>query len=224
GRLQGEVDLGGAYRVSYWAGEQALEVEGRLLEARLRAEGPYLAGELTYPPAGDVRVDLPLPPLESRFRGRVFGEGYQVEGALEGAVGRITAKGRLLPLSGRLRLEGAALEDFAGRYAPYLKGVVSGELALEGTRAQGGLSGEAEVAGSRLPFLFAGAFGPGLVQGKGQLGQSPFQVALEGDRLDLSASFRGFPLHLLLMAVAGPLEGEAYWTGAVRLRLPLYYP
>ncbi|WP_019551412.1 translocation/assembly module TamB domain-containing protein [Thermus scotoductus] len=224
GRLQGEVDLGGAYRVSYWAGEQALEVEGRLLEARLRAEGPYLAGELTYPPAGDVRVDLPLPPLESRFRGRVFGEGYQVEGALEGAVGRITAKGRLLPLSGRLRLEGAALEDFAGRYAPYLKGVVSGELALEGTRAQGRLSGEAEVAGSRLPFLFAGAFGPGLVQGKGQLGQSPFQVALEGDRLDLSASFRGFPLHLLLMAVAGPLEGEAYWTGAVRLRLPLSHP
>ncbi|WP_281173168.1 translocation/assembly module TamB domain-containing protein [Thermus amyloliquefaciens] len=225
GRLEGEVGLQGAYRLRYQAGEQALGVEGRLLEARFWAEGPYLNGTLAYPPGGEVRVDLPLPPLESRFRGRVFGEGYQVEGVLEGSVGRVTAQGRLLPLGGRLRLERASLEEFLGRYAPYAKGMVSGELSLDrGGLAQGGLEGEVEVAGSRMPFRFTGALGPGLVQGEGRLGQSAFQVALRGDRLDLSASLRGFPLHLLLVAVAGPLEGEAYWTGAVRLRLPLSHP
>ncbi|MFN4072177.1 MAG: translocation/assembly module TamB domain-containing protein [Thermus sp.] len=224
GSLEGEVDLLGAYRLSYRAGEQGVELSGKLLQAHLEAQGPYLSGSLSYPPAGELRVDLPLPPLEGRFRGRVFGEGYQVEGVLEAAAGRIAARGSLLPLSGKLRLEGAPLEDLAGRYAPYLKGVVSGELSLEGTRARGRLEGEAEVAGSRLPLLFTGTLGPGLVQGEGRLGQSPFRVALEGERLDLTANLRGFPLHLLLMAVAGPLEGEAYWTGSVRLRLPLSHP
>ncbi|TFU27375.1 translocation/assembly module TamB domain-containing protein, partial [Thermus tengchongensis] len=224
GRLEGEVDLLGTYRLLYRAGEQVVELSGKLLQAHLEAQGPYLSGSLSYPPAGELRVDLPLPPLESRFRGRVFGEGYRVEGVLEGAVGRILAEGRLLPLEGGLRLERASLEDFLGRYAPYLKGEVSGELALKGGQAKAQLEGKAEVAGVQVPFLFAGTVGPGLVRGEGRFGQSPFWVDLGGDRLDLSASLRGFPLHLLLMAVAGPLEGEAYWTGAVRLRLPLSQP
>lgn len=224
GRLEGEVDLLGTCRLLYRAGEQVVELSGKLPQAHLEAQGPYLSGSLSYPPAGELRVDLPLPPLESRFRGRVFGEGYRVEGVLEGAVGRILAEGRLLPLEGGLRLERASLEDFLGRYAPYLKGEVSGELALKGGQAKAQLEGKAEVAGVQVPFLFAGTVGPGLVRGEGRFGQSPFRVDLGGDRLDLSASLRGFPLHLLLMAVAGPLEGEAYWTGGVRLRLPLSQP
>ncbi|WP_366732612.1 hypothetical protein, partial [Thermus scotoductus] len=207
----GEVDLGGAYRVSYWAGEQALEVEGRLLEARLRAEGPYLAGELTYPPAGDVRVDLPLPPLESRFRGRVFGEGYQVEGALEGAVGRITAKGRLLPLSGRLRLEGAALEDFAGRYAPYLKGVVSGELALEGTRAQGGLRGRRRWREAACPSFSRELLGLGWCRARGSLGKVPSKWPSRGIGWTFPLPSGAFPCISSSWRWRGPWRGRP-WT------------
>ncbi|WP_114312704.1 translocation/assembly module TamB domain-containing protein [Thermus caldifontis] len=224
GSLEGEVDLSGAYRLTYRAGEQVIRLSGKLLQARLEAQGPYLAGALSYPAAGELRVDLPLPPLESRFRGRVFGEGYGVEGVLEGSVGRITAKGKLLPLAGEVRLERANLEDFAGRYAPYLKGWVSGNLAIKGLEAQAQLEGEAGVSGTRLPLRFLGLLARGGVRGEGRLGESAFRVDLEGERLDLAASPRGFPLHLLLMAVAGPLEGEAYWTGAVRLRLPLSDP
>ncbi|MCV5830900.1 hypothetical protein OFN28_29975, partial [Escherichia coli] len=87
----------GAYRLDYRAGEQAVRLEGRLLSAELTATGPYLEGSLAYPPKGELRVDLPLPPLESRFQGRVLGEGYRVEGALTGGVGRVEAKGTLLP-------------------------------------------------------------------------------------------------------------------------------
>jgi hypothetical protein len=52
GSLLGEVDLQGAYRLDYRAGPQALTLTGRLLEARLVAEGPYLSGSLTYPAGG----------------------------------------------------------------------------------------------------------------------------------------------------------------------------
>ncbi|MCX7849784.1 translocation/assembly module TamB domain-containing protein, partial [Thermus sp.] len=224
GRLEGEVDLGGGYRATYRAGAQTLALTGRLLEARLWAEGPYLSGELAYPPGGELRLDLPLPPLESRFQGRVSGPGYGLEGVLEGGVGRVAVQGRLLPLEGELRLEEAALEDFLGRYAPYLKGRVSGRLVVAEGRLEGGLRGEVGVGETRLPLAFSGRLAPGALQGEGQLGPSPFRVDLQGGRLEVSASPRGFPLHLLLEAVAGPLEGEAYWTGAVRLRLPLGDP
>ncbi|WP_117236692.1 translocation/assembly module TamB domain-containing protein [Thermus sediminis] len=224
GRLEGEVDLGGAYRLGYRAGPQTLTLTGRLLEAALRAEGPYLAGELAHPPKGELRVDLPLPPLESRFGGRLYGEGYRVEGVLAGGVGRIGVRGRLLPLEGELTLEETALEDFLARYAPYLQGRVSGRVLVQEARAQGEVAGFVEVAGTRLPLGLKARLAPGGAEGEGQIGESPFAFALLGDRLDLSASPRAFPLHLLLSAVAGPLEGEAYWTGAVRLRLPLADP
>ncbi|WP_022798760.1 translocation/assembly module TamB domain-containing protein [Thermus islandicus] len=223
GRLEGEVDLQGGYRLGYRAGPQALTLTGRLGEAFLAAEGPYLSGRLAYPGGGDLAVDLPLPPLDSRFRGRIFG-AYRVEGLLEGGVGRIQVAGRLFPLEGELSLQEAALEDFLARYAPYLKGRVSGRLAFKGPRAEGSLFGRVEVAGTVLPLAFFGEAAPGRVRGEGRLGESGFRVDLEGERLELAASPRGFPLHLLLQAVAGPLEGEAYWTGQVHLRLPLADP
>ncbi|GGM91180.1 translocation/assembly module TamB [Thermus composti] len=221
GELAGWVGLDGAYRLDYRAGAQALSLEGRLLSARLLAQGPYLQGELTYPSGGSLALDLPLPPLEARFQGRIGGEGYRVEGVLAGGVGRVQVKGSLLPLKAELLLEEAALEDFAGRYAPYLKGRVSGRLLLEGMRAQGSLEGRIGVGEDVLPFAFTGRVGPGSLQGEGRLGESSFSVRLASRLLELRATPRGFPLHLLLAAVAGPLEGEAYWTGAVRLRLPL---
>ncbi|WP_040684292.1 translocation/assembly module TamB domain-containing protein [Thermus aquaticus] len=224
GSLEGEVDLQGAYRLDYRAGPQALTLTGRLLEARLVAEGPYLSGSLTYPAGGELKVDLPLAPLESRFGGRVHGEGYQVEGVLAGGVGRMGVKGRLLPLEGELTLEETALEDFLARYAPYLKGRVSGRLSLAAREAQGEVAGFVEVSGKRLPLSLKVSLAPGRAEGEGRIGESPFRLSLEGDRVDFSASPRAFPLHLLLAAVAGPLEGEAYWTGAARLRFPLSDP
>jgi hypothetical protein len=224
GSLLGEVDLQGAYRLDYRAGPQALTLTGRLSEARLVAEGPYLSGGLTYPAGGELEVDLPLAPLGSRFGGRVHGEGYRVEGVLAGGVGRMVVKGRLLPLEGELTLEETAVEDFLARYAPYLKGRVSGRLSVTAQEAQGEVAGFVEVSGKRLPLSLKVSLAPGRAEGEGQIGESPFRLSLEGDRVDLSASPRAFPLHLLLAAVAGPLEGEAYWTGAARLRFPLSDP
>jgi len=224
GSLVGEVDLQGAYRLDYRAGPQALTLTGRLLEARLVAEGPYLSGGLTYPAGGELEVDLPLAPLGSRFGGRVHGEGYRVEGVLAGGVGRMVVRGRLLPLEGELTLEETAVEDFLARYAPYLKGRVSGRLSVTAWEAQGEVAGFVEVSGKRLPLSLKVSLAPGRGEGEGRIGESPFRLGLEGDRVALSASPRAFPLHLLLAAVAGPLEGEAYWTGAARLRFPLSDP
>ncbi len=238
GTLEGEVGLDGGYRLDYRAGPQALALSGRLLEARLRAQGPYLQGELTYPEGGSLRVDLPLSPLESRLRARVGGAGYGVEGTLEGGVGLLVLSGRLLPLGGEVRLEKTPLEripylvPFLTRYTPHLRGVLSGRLALlpgpwgssPGQPLSLDLEGNLEVAGTPIPLRFRGAFGGGEGQGEGFLGATPFRVGLLGDRLDLRLSPRDFPLHLLLAAAAGPLEGEAFWTGEARLRLPLADP
>ena len=224
GALEGEVDLTGAYRLHYRAGPQTLNLTGRLQEAALVAEGPYLSGSLTYPAGGELRLDLPLPPLESRFLGQIQGDGYEVEGVLAGGVGQIGVRGRLLPLEGELTLEEASLEDFLARYAPYLKGRVSGRVLFREAMAQGEVAGFVEVAEKRLPLSLKARLAPGGVQGEGRIGESPFAWTLFGDRLDLFASPRAFPLHLLLGAVAGPLEGEAYWTGVLRLRLPLSDP
>ncbi|WP_413217523.1 translocation/assembly module TamB domain-containing protein [Thermus oshimai] len=226
GALEGRVDLAGGYRVHYRAGPQAVELSGRFLEAELKAEGPYLRGQLRYPGEGGgvLKVDLPLAPLGARFLGEVRdGPGFPVEGVLSGEVGRLQGQGTLLPLEGRLRLEDAALEDFLGRYAPYLKGRASGEVAFKGGRGEARLEGQVGVAGETLPFSLQGGFGP-RVEVSGVLGRTPLALALERGVLDLRADPRGFPLHLLLAAVAGPLEGQAYWTGALRLRLPLGDP
>ncbi|WP_337843782.1 translocation/assembly module TamB domain-containing protein, partial [Thermus sp.] len=225
GRLSGRVDLLGAYALRYQAGAQVLALSGRLLEAELRAEGPYLQGRLRYPGegTGSLEVNLPLPPLESHLRARVAGEGYRMEGVLEGEVGRLRLAGTLLPLEGALRLEEAALEDFLGRYAPYLKGRASGEVAFKGGKGEARLEGRVEVAGEALPFRLQGQLGP-RVELEGALGQTPLTLVLEGGVLDLRANPRGFPLHLPLAALAGPLEGQAYWTGMTHLRLPLKDP
>ncbi len=226
GALEGRVDLAGGYRVHYRAGPQAVELSGRFLEVELKAEGPYLRGHLRYPGEGGgvLKVDLPLAPLGARFLGEVRdGPGFPVEGVLSGEVGRLQGQGTLLPLEGRLRLEDAALEDFLGRYAPYLKGRASGEVAFKGGRGEARLEGQVGVAGETLPFSLQGGFGP-RVEVLGVLGRTPLALAWERGVLDLRADPRGFPLHLLLAAVAGPLEGQAYWTGALRLRLPLGDP
>jgi hypothetical protein len=52
GSLLGEVDLQGAYRLDYRAGPQALTLTGRLLEARLVAEGALPLGRPHLPGGG----------------------------------------------------------------------------------------------------------------------------------------------------------------------------
>ncbi len=225
GEAEGEVGLTGAYRVEYRAENQVLRLTGRLLEARLQAQGAHLQGELLYPQGGRLSLDLPLPPLGARLQGQVLGEeGYPFQGVLALDLGRVELKGRLQPFRGKAWLEGVALEDLLDRYAPYLRGQVTGEAQWEGLGVRFRLQGEARVGEEALGLSAQGAYAPGGGEAQGQLGETPFRLALREGVLDLEASPRGFPLHLLLAVLAGPLEGEAYWTGGVRLRLPLADP
>ena len=91
------------------------------LEAVLEAEGPYASGRLTYPAGGDLRVDLPLPPLEGRFRGRVTplaGERTLLEafGPLKATVS-VESFSQVNPLAAGALLEEARTLVFGGRRA-----------------------------------------------------------------------------------------------------------
>ncbi len=143
GRLEGEVGLAGTYRLRYRAGPQTLVLEGRLLEATLRAEGPYVEGLLRYPSSGDLSGALafhyPLP--GGGLRGRVdLARGaldLEGEGAWEGKVeGSFCLPPPLGPCPGlRVGLEGGLAYGevaFRGAYGYVAREGYLGEVAGEG--------------------------------------------------------------------------------------------
>jgi hypothetical protein len=117
-------------------------------------------------------------------------------------------KGRLLPLEGELTLEETALEDFLARYAPYLKGRVSGRMSLAAREAQGEVAGFVEVSGKRLPLSLKVSLAPGRGEGEGRIGESPFRLSLEGDRVALAGE--GFSGEVGLEGIALTLSGFRY--------------
>lgn len=224
-QLAGKVGLDLAYSLRLQTGEEAVEGVGRGGSFRLAFAGPYGKGVIAWPvrqeDPGSLALDLPLRTLESRLRLLLQSPGdLAFEAVLEGRVGRVEASGRLWPLEVKARLEEARLQDFAARYAPYLKGLASGELSYGKGQLSLDLKGEAQVGKVRLPFALAGGGRLGALRGEGQLGQSRFQLSYQGGVLEGRGRTQAFPLHALLGAVAGPLEGEAYWTGAFRFLLP----
>ena len=234
-QLTGKVGLDLAYSLRLQTGEEVVEGVGQGGSFRLSLSGPYGKGVIAWPVSskrqedtGSLALDLPLRPLESRLRlvlwPRPNTDGPQgdlaFEAVLEGGVGRVEASGRLWPLEVRARLEEARLEDFMARYAPYLKGIASGELFYRKDQLSLDLKGEAQVGKVQLPFALVGGGSLGALEGEGQLGGSRFQLSYQSGVLRGVGRTQAFPLHALLGAVAGPLEGEAYWTGAFRFLLP----
>ncbi len=218
--IVGKVGLDLAYSVRLKTGEEVVEALGQGGSLRLSLSGPYGKGRVAWPErTGGLELDLPLHPLESRLRLLLQGD-LGLEGVLEGGVGRVEVSGRLWPLDLRAQLAEARLENFLGRYAPYLRGFASGGLSYQGGRLSLDLRGEAQVGAVRLPFALAGGGGWGALEGEGQLGQSRFRLAYKDGVLEGAGRTQAFPLHALLAALTGPLKGEAYWTGAFRFRWP----
>ncbi|MGQ9735559.1 MAG: translocation/assembly module TamB domain-containing protein [Thermaceae bacterium] len=222
--LSGEAKLSLEYAVRFTTGEEKGELRGQGGQFSLSLEGPYGSGEMAWPEGrGAIRLALPLRPLESTLRLTLKGD-LSLEGDLEGGVGRVKVAGQLWPLGLEGWLEKAKLREFLARFLPHLDGTVSGRLALGSKGLEVDLGGEALAplpkGTVRLPFAFKGGGGGEAFSGEGRVGESAFQLRYGKGLLEGTMRAQVFPLHALFAAFVGPLEGEAYWTGALRFRLP----
>ncbi len=237
--LEGWLGLDGTWRFAYRADGVVLEGEGQRFEGRLRFESPWGSGSFRhgerwtgglelagFPLRGvdatatvSLRVEAGRLKGSGRVRGDLGEATFTVGGALDGYALREV---RLEANASGIQV--AALPRVA-RWLPHVAGRMDGTLTYAQGRWNGRLVGrEVRLAGEAVPLAasitWEGAEGTAEVQ----LGESRFTLILSGDALKLKGQLVRFPLHLALAAWAGPVEGQALWTGAVRLELPLTDP
>ncbi|AEB12087.1 protein of unknown function DUF490 [Marinithermus hydrothermalis DSM 14884] len=237
--LEGWLGLDGTWRFAYRADGVQLEGEGQRLEGRLRFESPWGNGSLQrdkrwtgalelaeFPIRGlgaTATVSLRVEDGRLKGSGRVRGElgeaTFTVGGVLDGYALR---EARLEADAAAIRVE--ALPGVA-RILPHVAGRMDGTLAYAQGRWSGRLvSREVRIAGEAVPLTMRFSWGGSEGTAEVQLGESRFTIGLTHGVLSVKGQWVRFPLHLALAAWAGPVEGQAFWTGAVRLELPLADP
>lgn len=254
GALEGQVGLDGVWRLAYSdTGErQRLRFEGRLLEGRLVAQGPWLEGQMGYAAGtwqGRLRAELPLEPLASRLQLDLEGkEVLEASGSLSGDLGRLRLEARLGRdgLEARAGFSDLALEEvpWVSARLPFIRGRATGLVEYAGGRLVFGASSPAlRVRGDDLALAsrLSGSWQNGSMQaelnlerpqGEGSLGQdglmgpqrTQLRLRLENNRLQGEVRAAAFPLHWLFSAWAGDLAGQAFWTGQARFNLDLINP
>ncbi|MCS7059485.1 MAG: translocation/assembly module TamB [Meiothermus sp.] len=253
GALEGQVGLDGAWRLVYSdAKEQRLQLEGRLLEARLLAQGPWLEGQMGYAAGawqGRLRAELPLEPLASRLQLELEGRGaLEASGNLSGDLGRLRLEARLAQagLEARAGFSDLALEEvpWISTRLPFIQGRVTGLIEYAGGRLVFGASSPAlRVKGDDLALAsrLSGSWEGGSMQaelslerplGEGSLGRDGIagsqrtwlRLRVQNHRLQGEARAVAFPLHWLFSTWAGDLAGQAFWTGQARFSLDLANP
>lgn len=233
--LSGRLGLDGQWSLSYQDSQQKqrLQAQGRWLEANLKAQGAYLQGTLAYAQQLQGRLDLEaaLPWFNGLLQGQVeaVSGGLQAKAQIQGDLGDIAvsaslgAEGPLLSASLQ-EVELQNLPWWRGRL-DYLRGRVSGNLDYrEGTWQALVTSPGVGVERDALPLELALAYRNGDFGGVFRLGDSQAVLGLAQGNLVAQARVSSFPLHWLLSAWAGPLEGEAYWTGRATFRYNLANP
>jgi hypothetical protein len=231
-------------------GEELLKLQGQGVEGGLKAQGRWIHGHLSYGGAeagwnGRLELDLPLDPISARLglelqaqrelwaRGSVTGAPGQIdlEASLgrEGPVAQATLKEVLIQ-------ELPLLSD----RVPFLRGRVTGRASYHPQRlelvlqSQGleisaeedpldveSLERKAHQERRGLPLKLAARYQGGGVEGEFELGDSHASVRRLGDELEVQVKAQAFPLHWLVSAWAGTLDGEATWTGEAKLRYNL---
>ncbi len=255
GLLNGQVGLDGTWRLLYRDEEQKqqIEAEGRLLEARLSARGPWLQGQMNFAGQGDwqgkLSLDFPLEPLASRLQLTLEGkETLTARGNLEGDLGRLDLEAGLARdgLRARAGFKDLALEDvpLINTRLPFITGRATGSLEYN----QGQLEFNLQSPGLRvrgddlgLATRAQGSLSNGLLRAdisfertanrvapgeNGVLGsnRTTAKLKLENGILSGEATAQSFPLHWLFSTWAGDLAGQAYWTGQTSFSLDTRNP
>lgn len=235
GRLEGQLTPNGQWSLQYRDPEakQTLAASGRWLDSRISLAGSYLRGELSYANdwKGQVNLEIPLPFSESLLQGVVAGGGgLFLRSNIKGAIGAVGLEASLTPQGTTLQavlqeVEVQTLPWWRGRL-DYLRGRVSGTLDYRANTWQGRLTspGLGVDGDPPLPLDLALAYRGQDLGGIFRLGDSQAVFGLANGNLAVQARVSSFPLHWLLSAWAGPLEGEAYWTGRASFRYNLANP
>ena len=244
GSLTGQIGLDGGWKLLYRDPEQKqqIEAEGRLLEAKLSAKGPWLEGQLNYSGQGDwqgsLSINLLLELLASRLQLEIEGkETLSAKGSLEGDLGRLEVEARLARegLRARAGFSNLALEEVpqVSSRLPFITGRATGSLDYNLGQLEFNLQSPAlRVRGDDLALATRakGQLSNGLLQAElsfertghqGALGENgalgsnrtTAKVRLENGILSGEASAASFPLHWLFSTWAGDLAGQAFWTG-----------
>lgn len=255
GTLSGRVGLDGTYQATYTGASdkqppQVLELQGKALEARLKAKGPWLNGGLEYGSggawAGSLSVNLPLPALDSNAALQLQGKGeLSAQGKVEGGVGTLNLSASLGGSGPKASLRFSDLNlseiPLLASRIPYLEGRASGQAEYSADRATFSLSSpglsiknDGLSLATRLEGHYQGGVfqadltfdqvkSEGLFRQDTDLGSSRSRIHLQSDGQHLSgeASASAFPLHWLLSAWVGDLSGQAYWTGKASFDLDL---
>jgi len=244
GSLSGQVGLDGGWKLAYRDGEQRqhIEAEGRLLQAKLSARGPWLEGQMSYSGhpnwQGNLSINLPLELLASRLQLEIEGkETLSARGSLMGDLGRLEVEASLArdELQARASFSDLALEEIpqVSSRLPFISGRTTGSLEYQ----QGQLEFNLQSPGLRvrgddliLAASAQGSLSNGLLradlslernQGQGTLGQNGVlglnrttaSLRFEQGILSGEVSAASFPLHWLFSTWAGDLAGQAFWTG-----------
>ncbi|WP_299432709.1 translocation/assembly module TamB domain-containing protein, partial [uncultured Meiothermus sp.] len=244
GALSGQVGLDGRWQLGYRDAEQKqqIEAEGRLLEAKLSARGPWIEGQMNYSGQGDwqgsLGINLPLEFLASRLQLTLEGqETLTARGSLGGDLGRLEVEASLARdrLQARTSFSDLALEEIpqVSSRLPFITGRATGSLDYNQGQVEFNLQSPGlRVRGDNLALAtrVQGSFGNGLLRAdlsleragsQGALGENAVlgsnrttaNVRLENGILSGEATAASFPLHWLFSTWAGDLAGQAYWTG-----------
>lgn len=230
--------------------EEVLQAQGQGAEGRLQAEGQWVRGSLAYSAQGGwngaLNLDLPLAPVAARVRLAVQAQQtLQAKGSLTGALGDIDLEARQTPEGpvAQATLREVLVQDLpvVSSQAPFLYGRITGRASyrpdqvevvlqsqsLEVREREDPLDIESLEAKTRreapggLPFKLTARYQGGALTGDLELGNSQGSVRRVGDVLDIRFKASAFPLHWLVSAWAGTLDGEATWTGEANLRYNL---
>jgi hypothetical protein len=235
GRLEGQLTPNGQWSLQYRdpEGRQTLAANGRWLDSQIKLVGTYLQGELAYANGwkGRANLEVPLPFSDSLLRGVVEGGGgLFLRSNIKGEIGSVGLEASLTSQGTTLQavlqeVEVQTLPWWRGRL-DYLRGRVSGTLDYRANTWQGRLTspGLGVDGDPPLPLDLALAYRDQDLGGVFRLGDSQAVFGLANGNLAVQARVSSFPLHWLLSAWAGPLEGEAYWTGRASFRYNLANP
>ncbi|WP_147371539.1 translocation/assembly module TamB domain-containing protein [Calidithermus roseus] len=231
-------------------GEEVLRARGKGAEGRLEAEGRWLRGNLAYGGAdagwkGGLGLDLPLEPISARLKLDLQAQQeLRAKGSMVGTSGEIDLEaslGREGPVA-QATLKEVLIEELPllSDRVPFLRGRITGRASYRPDQLEVVLQSQGlEVRSEKdpldidslerktrqerrgLPLKLTARYQGGGVEGEFELGNSRASVRRVGDELDVRVRASAFPLHWLVSAWAGTLDGEATWTGEANLRYNL---
>jgi len=231
-------------------GEEVLRARGQGAEGRLEAEGRWLRGNLAYGGVdagwnGGLDLDLPLEPISARLKLELQARReLQAKGSVVGTSGEIDLEASLAQegLVAQATLKEVLIEELPllSDRLPFLRGRITGKASYRPNQLEVVLqSQDLEVRSEEdpldidslerkirqerrgLPLKLTARYQGGGVEGELELGNSRASVRRVGDELDVQVRAVAFPLHWLVSAWAGTLDGEATWTGEANLRYNL---